>query len=118
MSKPQRPFSPLEVREQAVCMCVHGGSCSIYAPGHSLHLLQARLASSTPSQWRDAIVESANPASGSIVVHLLDNDSVLQVWNASGAAESLVAGSPVAVHALHGVLAAGPRWFNVASSAL
>ena len=116
MSTPQRPFSPLEVREQAVCMCTHGETCTSYAPGHSLHLLQARLASGSPSQWQDAIVELADASTGVIHLRLLENDALVVVWNFAGAAEALVAGSPVAAHQQHGVLAAGPSWFNVAKA--
>ena len=43
MSTPHRHLPPLQVRERAACMCVHGESCSSFAPGHALHLIQARL---------------------------------------------------------------------------
>jgi len=48
-------------------MCVSGGRCSSYAPGHALHLIQARLASATPSDWVDAIVESTDEHTGEVV---------------------------------------------------
>ena len=68
MSTPHRHNPPLEVRERAACMCDHGDVCSSFAPGHALHLIQARLASATPSDWADAIVESADAATGVIFV--------------------------------------------------
>ena len=72
MSSPQRHNPPVEVRERAACMCDHGDVCSSFAPGHALHLIQSRLASATPSDWADAIVESADAATGVIVVRTLD----------------------------------------------
>ena len=64
MNTPLTRLSPLEVRERAACMCDHGDVCSSFAPGHALHLIQARMASATPLSWRDAVVEAADAASG------------------------------------------------------
>ena len=86
MSTPHRHLPPLQVRERAACMCVHGESCSSFAPGHALHLIQARLASATPSDWVDAIVESADAANGVVVVRTLVEGELVELWSGSGAA--------------------------------
>lgn len=100
------------VRERAACMCVHGGPCSIFAPGHALHLIQTRLASATPSEWVDAIVESAD-AAGSVTVRSITDAREITVWSGAGAARGLTEGTPVALHGRYHVLAVGDRWFNV-----
>lgn len=111
-SQPAR-IPPLEVREAATCMCSHGHDCSSFAPGHALHLIQSRLASATPSEWVDAIVDHVDEESGTIVVRTLEDDQPIALWSGAGAATAVAAGSPVAVHARYHVLASGPRWFNV-----
>jgi len=95
-------------------MCSHGGRCSSFAPGHALHLIQARLASATPTDWVDALVESTDAVSGDLVVRTLDGDAHA-LWNGSGAALEAVPGTPVALHARYGVLAVGGTQFNVAA---
>ena len=100
------------VREFAACMCVHGGACSIFAPGHALHLIQTRLASATPSEWIDAIVESVDDA-GSVTVRSIADAKAVTVWSGAGAAEAVAEGTPVALHGRYHVLAVGHRWFNV-----
>lgn len=113
MSTPHRTPSPLEVSERVACMCDHGGICSSFAPGHALHLIQARLASATPSDWVDGIVEWSDAATGELRVRTLEGEA-LAIWNASGAALEAPAGTPVALHARYHVLAAGRVQFNVA----
>lgn len=113
MSTPPNFLSPLQVRERSACMCQHGDVCSSYAPGHALHLIQARIASATSSEWIDAIVEQADAATGDLVVRTLDGDAQT-LWNASGAALEAIPGSPVALHARYGVLAVGRAQYNVA----
>lgn len=113
MSTPHSHIPPLEVRERAACMCVHGRACSTFAPGHALHLIQARLASATPADWADAVVESAH-ADGTIVLRTLADAEAVTVWSGSGAAAEVVPGSPVALHERYAVLAVGGRRFNVA----
>lgn len=95
-------------------MCRQGGACSSTAPGHSLHLIQARLASATPADWQDGIVERADAVTGELVVRTLDGGQH-EVWNASGAALEAPAGTPVALHARYDVLAVGKALFNVAT---
>ena len=113
MTSPQTRLSPLEVRERAACMCDHGYACSSFAPGHALHLIQARLASATPLGWVDALVDSADAATGEIVLRTLDGD-IVTVWNAGGAALEASAGTPVALHRDYAVLAVGATKYNVA----
>ena len=114
MSSPHRHIPPLQVRERAACMCDRGDACSSYAPGHALHLIQSRLASATPSDWSDAIVESADATTGTIVVRDLTSAAPITVWNGAGAARVLTPGTPVAVHGRYSVLAVGREHFNIA----
>ncbi|WP_029150127.1 hypothetical protein [Microbacterium indicum] len=113
MISPLHSTRSAEVRERVECMCGHGGVCSSHAPGHGLSLIQARLASATPLEWVDGIVEHADVAGGSLVIRGLDG-SAHRVWNASGAALEAPAGTPVALHARYRVLAVGRAQFNVA----
>ena len=116
MSTPHRHLPPLQVRERAACMCVHGESCSSFAPGHALHLIQARLASATPSDWVDAIVEYADAATGVVVLRTVDGGEQVELWSGSGAAADAAPGTPVALHGRYNVLAVGSLRFNVATS--
>lgn len=113
VSTPLHRRSPLEVTERAACMCDHGDVCSSFSPGHALHLIQSRLASATPSDWADGIVEQADAVTGELHVRGLDGDQHT-LWNASGAALEAPAGTPVALHSRYGVLAVGRVQFNVA----
>ncbi|AUG30075.1 MULTISPECIES: hypothetical protein [Microbacterium] len=110
MSTPQNRLTPAPVRQDAICMCATGGACSSFAPGHAVHLIQARLVSATPTEWVDAIVTHAD-ADGTVVVASLDGD-VIELWNGAGAAAELPTGSPVAYHRRYHVLNAGGRLFN------
>ncbi len=113
MTAPLNRLSPLEVTGRAACMCSTGGRCSSAAPGHALHLIQARLAAATPAGWTDALVAAADPISGDLVVRTLDGETHA-LWNASGAALEAAVGAPVALHTAYGVLAVGRAQFNVA----
>jgi hypothetical protein len=115
VSTPLNRLSPLPVRERAACMCRHGGRCSSFAPGHALHLIQARIASATPAGWLDVIVESADAATGELGVRALDGEAHV-LWNASGAALEAAPGTPVALHIRYGVLAIGRTQYNVATA--
>lgn len=113
MSSPNRHLPPLPARERAACMCVHGAVCTSFAPGHALHLIQARLCAATPSDWEDGIVEEADAATGAIVVRPLSGGERLELWSGAGAARDVQAGAPIAVHARYDVLAVGSRRYNV-----
>jgi hypothetical protein len=95
-------------------MCAAGGACSSFAPGHAVHLIQARLVSATASEWVDAIVESVH-ADGSIVLRRFADDVRVAVWNGAGAAEAVASGAPVAYHPRYHALSADGRLFNTAS---
>ncbi|WP_375384577.1 hypothetical protein [uncultured Microbacterium sp.] len=112
MSSPYRPIPPLPVRERAACMCIHGGSCSTFAPGHALHLIQLRLVAATPSEWVDAIVTTVD-AEGNLSLQSVSDGSPIVVWSGAGASDAVEVGTPVAVHERYHVLAVGDRRFNV-----
>lgn len=114
MTTPPTRLTPPEVRERVACMCDHGDACSSFAPGHALHLIQARLASATPTRWTDALVTAVDAASGVIALVALDGASHT-VWNAGGAALEVAPGTPVALHERYGVLAVGRIQYNVAA---
>ncbi|MGP3535110.1 hypothetical protein ACTU3I_09975 [Microbacterium sp. RD1] len=112
MSSPSRRRQPLEVRERETCMCASGGRCTSFARGHALHLIQLRLAAATPSEWIDAVVESADDATGEIALRTLAEGSPLVVWHAAGV--ELAPGEPVALHRRYAVLSARGGSRNVA----
>jgi hypothetical protein len=113
VSHAQHHNAPVEVRESVACMCDHGDTCSSFAPGHALHLIQARMASATPSDWADAIVEAADARSGFVIVRTLDDAEPIALWNGTGAASTLTPGTPVSLHERYHVLAVGRERFNV-----
>ncbi|WP_232224471.1 hypothetical protein [Microbacterium sp. 1.5R] len=115
VSTPLNRLSPLSVRERSACMCRHGFACSSFEAGHALHLIQARIASATPTEWADAIVEHADAATGELTVRTLDG-ATHALWNSGGAALEAPAGTPIALHVRYGVLAVGRTQFNVALS--
>ncbi|WP_205782911.1 hypothetical protein [Microbacterium sp. ABRD28] len=110
MSSPHRFPTPVEVKGRAACMCMLGRSCTSVAPGHAMHLIQARLIAATPLEWSDAIVTSV--AGEVIVLHTLDGTRI-DVWSASPI-EGLEPGAPVALHARHHALAVGRTRANIA----
>lgn len=112
MSSPSRRRPPAEVRERATCMCVHGGACSSFAAGHALHLIQARLAAATPSEWIDAIVDTVDEARGELLLRAIADGVALRVWHA--ASTGLAVGDPVALHGRYAVLSTGRGRLNVA----
>lgn len=114
MSTPRNHIPSLAVRERAACMCVHDEACTTFAPGHAIHLIQARLAAATPSEWIDAIVESTDAAHGTVLLRTVADAAAIEVWNGAGAANDLAAGTPVALHGRYNVLAAGTARYNAA----
>ncbi|MFV0373716.1 hypothetical protein [Microbacterium sp.] len=110
MSTPRQRLTSAPVRSAAACMCASGGACSSFAPGHGVHLIQARLVAATPAEWVDVIVTAADPATGTILVHTLDGTPV-ELWSA---AASLTVGEPVAYHPRYHAVSAGARIVNVA----
>ncbi|MFT4158144.1 MAG: hypothetical protein QM630_09515 [Microbacterium sp.] len=114
MSTPLNRTAQPWLRERSACMCAQGEVCSSFAAGHGLHLIQARLASATPAEWVDAIVERTDAATGELVVRTLEGQAHT-LWNATGAALEAAEGTPVALHVRYGVLAVGRAQFNVAT---
>lgn len=111
MSTQRNRLTPAPVRQDAICMCALGGACSSFEPGHAVHLIQSRLVASTPGEWADAIVTSTDAADGVVRVHTLEGRG-LALWNGSGAADALEAGTPVAFHERYHALSVGGRLFN------
>lgn len=111
MSTSQNRLTPTSVRQDAICMCATGHACSSFAPGHAVHLIQARLVSATPGEWLDAIVTTADAADGSVTLHTLDGRA-LTFWNGAGASALIEPGTPVAFHERYHVLSVGGRLFN------
>lgn len=115
MSTSHPRIPPALVRERAACMCEHGYDCSSYAPGHAVHLIQSRLASATPSEWVDAIVESTDVEEGTLALRAVSDGARIVIWNGGSAARDVTAGTPVALHGRYHVLADGGRRYNVAA---
>lgn len=113
MSTQHNRLTPAPVRQDALCMCVTGIACSSFAPGHAVHLIQARLVSATPAEWVDALVISTEPEHGTIELLSLDGDRFV-LWNGLGAASAVENGSPVAFHPRYHTLNVGGELFNVA----
>lgn len=113
MTTPRAQLSPVPARQATACMCDHGDVCSSFAPGHALHLIQARLAAATTAGWTDALVTAVDRAAGTLRVTTLDGEA-LALWNAGGAALEVEPGQPVAVHTRWDVLAIGALRYNVA----
>lgn len=95
-------------------MCAIGGACSSFAPGHAVHLIQARLVSATPTEWVDAIVTAVH-GDGSLEVHTVADGTLITLWNGAGAASQVSPGVPVALHGRYHVLNVGGRLFNTLS---
>ncbi len=115
MSTQRNRLTPVSARQAALCMCTEGAPCSSFAPGHAVHLIQARLVAATPLEWVDAIVERSDERDGIVILRTLSDGAVLTMWNGAGAAAAVEIGAPVALHARYHVLAVGQRTqFNVA----
>lgn len=110
MATQRSRLTPAPVRQDAICMCARGGACSSFAPGHAVHLIQARLASATPAGWTDATV-AARAADGTVVLHTLDGERI-ELWNGAGAVDAVAVGEPVALHARYHALSVAGRLFN------
>ena len=96
----------------ASCAWEQADMCADNRPGHSVHLLQLRLAAATTTKWRDAIVVSI-AASGWIELAPLNGGAIVHVWNHEDLTTELQPGTPVALHTLYNVLTAGRRRVSV-----
>jgi hypothetical protein len=110
------------LKNAAQCEHGHGEPCASRAPGHSLSALQERVASATPSKWRDGLVGQVSTG-GWIRIDLVEPNQAGQneavwVWSHADLTASVTLGLPVAVHALYHALAVGRERFNVLVAAL
>lgn len=99
--------------QRTASACEHGEMCGDDRPGHALTLMRLRLAVAGRRGWVDAIVLAARP-DGVVELATLDRGEVVAVWHHADLGEELPPGTPVAVHEVYGVLAAGRRRFSVA----
>lgn len=81
-------------------MC-HSSVCASGRAGHSVLPIQERVASASPSAWRDAFVTST--INGAVELAFLDGET-RSLWNHDGL--GLALGEPVAWHPVAGLLAA------------
>ena len=95
--------------------CVAAAECSSDRPGHRLHLMQQRLATTTASRWIDAIVLELED-DGFATLAEFDGDGVRRVWHHESLGGSLAVGEPVTLHSVYGVLARGADWFSIADA--
>ncbi len=93
------------------CVIGEDMACAHVTPGHTLDLMRRRLAAATPSRWQDALVTAVS--GGVAELALLESGRVLRVWNHEAIGSTVVAGDPVALHGVYGVLAAGDSWVSV-----
>lgn len=112
MPTPAHRTPAVPARGAGDCMCSVGRACSSFAAGHAVHRVQARLVAATPGEWVDAIVLSADAASGSIRIRTFEEGHEVSLWNGAGGAAELRAGDPVALHERHNVLAIGSTRYN------
>ena len=109
-------FTQAELGTNRFHECALGESCDNIGQGHTLSFMQRRLASSTPSKWRDALVNHVT-ADGRISLTTVHDGSVVTLWHHAAAGELLRQGDPVAVHSIYHVLSVGSTWLNVAEIA-
>jgi hypothetical protein len=93
-------------------VCEQGAMCQDDHAGHALTPMRLRLATATPSGWRDAVV-TAVAADGRIALALWRGGEA-ELWQHADLQGALVPGEVVAVHRAYGVLAAGTERWSVA----
>ena len=81
-------------------MC-HSAVCASGRAGHSVLPIQERVASASPSAWRDALV--TRTVNGEIELALFDGET-RSVWNHD--ALELAVGEPIAWHPVAGLISA------------
>ena len=101
------------VRSQSITQssCGCGAMCAD-APGHLLTPMRLRLATATPSGWRDAVVTAVHEDGRIELAGWLDA-TPSTVWQHADARDALAAGDVVALHAVYDVLAAGSLRLSV-----
>ena len=95
--------------------CETAAGCRSDRPGHRLHAMQDRLASTTTTKWVDAFVIGVD-AEGFATLEELGGGAVRRVWHHDAFQGVLHVGEPVALHDVYGVLARGPERFSVADA--
>lgn len=95
--------------------CESAAECRSSRPGHGLHLMQERLAITTASKWIDAIVLEVDDH-GFATLAEFGGGALHRVWHHDGFEGALVAGEPVALHGVYGVLARGDERYSVADA--
>jgi hypothetical protein len=93
-------------------VCEQGRMCMDDHAGHVLTPMRLRLATATPSGWRDAVVTGVR-ADGRVDLAYWRGGSG-RVWQHADLRDDLVPGDLVAVHPAYGVLAAGTARWSVA----
>jgi hypothetical protein len=83
-----------------------------FQPGFALHPIQRSAALATSTKWRDALVSSVTD-DGVIELVVLENDSVIRVWNYLDLTASVTPGEPVSLHSQYNVLAVGNLLLSV-----
>jgi len=94
------------------CDCALGMDCAVYAPGHAMQFIQERVASASPSKWRDALVDHV-AADGWVALRTINDSAQVWVWHHADLSDVVRVGDPVAIHGLYHVLALGRERFNV-----
>src|SRR5262249_31784590 len=97
----------------AECAFEQAEMCADNRPGHSVHLLQLRVASATRTKWTDAIVLDVHPDGWLALSPVDEGGERLRVWNHADLSRVVHVGDPVAVHTLYNVLAVGRQRFSV-----
>ncbi|QHO71244.1 hypothetical protein BHD05_14850 [Marisediminicola antarctica] len=97
-----------------LCASTDGAACSAHGAGHALSAIHSRLASATPSKWRDGVA-GVTTIDGWIPIELLETDAAVDhtvwVWNHN--LDLVAPGEPVALHSVYTALAVGQARFNV-----
>jgi hypothetical protein len=116
----REPHAVTEPRTGAVMGmrgCESAAQCRSDRPGHRLHAMQERLASTTASKWVDTIVVAIDPEGFATLAEFgagAGADAVRRVWHHDAFDGRLVVGEPVALHGVYEVLARGGERFSVA----
>ena len=114
----REPHAATESRTGAVMGmrgCESAAECRSDRPGHGLHAMQERLASTTTSKWIDTIVIAVDADGFATLAEFgAGADALRRVWHHGAFDGALVVGEPVALHDVYGVLARGGERFSVA----
>jgi len=96
-------------------VCVDGGPCRRYHPGHHVHWIHWGAAFRSPEFFKDAIVREVGEHI--VEVEYLDGASETY-WNHEDLPSLLAPGDPVSLHTEHHLLVVGSRALNVVRARL